>query len=182
MSNIDIVIIDDDLVFREILCRSLSNLNCNVEHFPHPNEALPLISEWGHSKDRQLVVLLDLKLESDSGLRWISKIREASIDCQLLLLTGYASISTAVEAIKLGADDYLAKPVTARDILKHLEKQKPDPDMPINDNPMSVGRLEWEHIQKVLNDNNGNVSASARSLGMHRRTLQRKLSKKPVKK
>jgi len=97
-------------------------------------------------------------------------------------LTGYASISTAVEAIKLGADDYLAKPITAREILKHLKKEEADPDVPINDNPMSVGRLEWEHIQKVLQDNDGNVSASARALGMHRRTLQRKLAKRPARK
>ncbi len=182
MSNQQIIIIDDDQVFREILSRSLSNLQRHVEHYSHPDEALTQSSLWESSDDQQLVVLLDLKLESDSGLRWITRLRSANRACRIILLTGYASISTAVEAIKLGADDYLSKPVTARDILKHLEKEEADPDMPINDNPMSVGRLEWEHIQRVLKDNNGNISASARALGMHRRTLQRKLSKKPVKK
>ncbi len=182
MSKQQIIIIDDDQVFREILSRSLTNLNCHVQHFPHPEEAIPVISKCEPADEQQRVILLDLKLESDSGLRWITRIREASENSRLLVLTGYASISTAVEAIKLGADDYLAKPITAREILKHLKKEEADPDVPINDNPMSVGRLEWEHIQKVLQDNDGNVSASARALGMHRRTLQRKLAKRPARK
>ncbi len=179
MTTIPIIIIDDDLTYREILARSLTNLNCSVEYFPHPEEALSTIAS--HNNDIQLTVLLDLKLESDSGLRWIESIRESNTQCRLLLLTGYASISTAVEAIKLGADDYLAKPITAREILSHLQKQMIDPDIEINKKPMSVERLEWEHIQKVLQDNDGNISASARALGMHRRTLQRKLLKKPAK-
>ena len=180
MTAIPIIIIDDDLTYREILARSLTNLNCSVEHFPHPEEALSTIASH-NSADNKLTVLLDLKLESDSGLRWIEAIRNTNVHCRLLLLTGYASISTAVEAIKLGADDYLAKPITAREILSHLQKQKIDPDIEINKKPMSVERLEWEHIQKVLQDNEGNISASARALGMHRRTLQRKLLKKPAK-
>ncbi len=125
---------------------------------------------------------MDLKLHEDSGLRWIETIRHCNPDCHITLLTGYASISTAVEAIKLGADDYLAKPVTAREILQRINLQETrGAETPINDKPMSVDRLEWEHIQKVLSDNEGNISASARALGMHRRTLQRKLAKKPVK-
>ena len=110
-----------------------------------------------------------------------SKIRVANACCKIILVTGYASISTAVEAIKLGADDYLAKPTTAREILSHLDQSQTSEETPINDKPMSVERLEWEHIQKILLDNDGNISASARALGMHRRTLQRKLSKKPVR-
>ncbi|MGB0495310.1 MAG: response regulator transcription factor, partial [Kangiellaceae bacterium] len=90
-------------------------------------------------------------------------------------------ISTAVEAIKLGADDYLPKPITAKELINHLQDKKSTVDLAISDKPMSVGRLEWEHIQKVLQDNKGNISASARALGMHRRTLQRKLGKRPVR-
>lgn len=180
MTAIPIIIIDDELTYREILARSLTNLNCSVEHFSHPEEALSAIASHNND-DTKLTILLDLKLESDSGLRWIETIRKTNAHCRILLLTGYASISTAVEAIKLGADDYLAKPITAREILSHLQKQTINPDIEINKKPMSVERLEWEHIQKVLQDNDGNVSASARALGMHRRTLQRKLLKKPAK-
>jgi len=181
MNKQHFIIIDDDQTFRKILSRSLGNLGYEVTHFSHPKEALSVISRLNKSEE-QLIILLDLKLESDSGLRWIADIKAESQNAQLLLLTGYASISTAVEAIKLGADDYLSKPITARDILNHLEKQDTDSEIPIRQTPMSVGRLEWEHIQRVLQENDGNISASARALGMHRRTLQRKLSKKPAKK
>ncbi len=174
--DFNIIVIDDDQTFREVLSRSLSRLNCNVQNFADPLSAMPVIKV-----EKSLIVLLDLKLESDSGLRWIESIRENNPDCRVILLTGYASISTAVEAIKLGADDYLAKPITARDILNHLQKQKSGINTPISDKPMSVDRLEWEHIQKILQDNDGNISASARALGMHRRTLQRKLAKKPAR-
>ncbi|MBV1911546.1 MAG: response regulator [Kangiellaceae bacterium] len=172
----DVIIIDDDETYRQVLARSFSRLDFKVEHYCSPEPALLAISA-----SNELLVLLDLKLESDSGLRWLESIRQANVNCYVILLTGYASISTAVEAIKLGADDYLAKPVTAREILTHINQAKSGEDTPISDKPMSVDRLEWEHIQKVLNDNEGNISASARALGMHRRTLQRKLAKRPVK-
>jgi len=173
---LNIIIIDDDLIYREVLARSLSRQNYWVQHFAHPDEALAVIPQ-----KKSLVILLDLKLKKDSGLRWIKKIRQANPECQIVLVTGYASISTAVEAIKLGADDYLIKPITAREIVAHLQKRNSGSDIPINQKPMSVDRLEWEHIQKVLQDNEGNISASARALGMHRRTLQRKLAKRPVR-
>ncbi|MGL4613905.1 MAG: response regulator transcription factor, partial [Shewanella sp.] len=104
----------------------------------------------------------------------------------LVLLTGYASIATAVEAIRLGADNYLAKPVDTQTLLAALDAQElqahnpPQPVEDLDDFPLNPKRLEWEHIQQVLNVNQGNVSATARQLGMHRRTLQRKLLKKPV--
>lgn len=173
----NIIIIDDDQTYREVLSRSLSGLNCNTQQFSDPQAAMHAIKDTS-----KVIVLLDLKLESDSGLRWIESIRHNNPECRIILLTGYASISTAVESIKLGADDYLAKPITAREILNHLQNKQPDADVPISEKPMSVERLEWEHIQKVLLDNEGNISASARALGMHRRTLQRKLAKKPVRK
>ena len=174
-----IIIIDDDRVFREVLARSLKNLNCDVSHFPNPDQAMSSITEFESSDEKQLTVLLDLKLEEDSGLKWIKRIRKANTESRIIVLTGYASITTAVEAIKLGADDYLAKPITSREILKHLKKGEFD-NSAVSDKPMSVERLAWEHIQKVLQDNDGNISASARALGMHRRTLQRKLLKKPT--
>ena len=171
-----IIIIDDDQSYREVLARSFTRLEVQSFAFACPSDAIESIKEYDNC-----TVLLDLKLENDSGLRWIKQIREASPNATIILLTGYASISTAVEAIKLGADDYLAKPTTAREILKHLTTKKAGETIDISVQPMSVERLEWEHIQKILLENNGNISATARALGMHRRTLQRKLAKKPVK-
>ena len=97
------------------------------------------------------------------------------------MLTGYASIATAVEAIKLGADNYLAKPADIDEILAALDNDSDEEEHDAQfQEPMSVRRLEWEHIQKVLLENHGNISETARQLKMHRRTLQRKLQKKPV--
>jgi two-component system response regulator RegA len=100
---------------------------------------------------------------------------------RILMLTGYASIQTAVEAIKLGATNYLPKPATTGEILSALQSLEGNPDLPAAEQPLSVDRLEWEHIQRVLAEHDGNISATARALNMHRRTLQRKLAKKPVR-
>jgi two-component system response regulator RegA len=97
------------------------------------------------------------------------------------VLTGFASIATAVEAIKLGAVHYLTKPANADEIVLALNKNEGDSSVSISENPLSVKRLEWEHLQKVLMQHEGNISAAARALNMHRRTLQRKLEKKPVR-
>jgi len=102
---------------------------------------------------------------------------------RLLVLTGYASIATTVQAIKLGADDYLAKPVNVDSILSALQfNTEAVPAAPVQEEftPLTVDRLEWEHIQRVLAEHQGNISSTARALNMHRRTLQRKLMKKPV--
>lgn len=122
-----------------------------------------------------------MKLASDNSLNLIKPIRAALPNVRLLLLTGFASIATAVEAMRLGADDYLSKPADTKMILKSLldEREKPQ-EQDFEMQTMSTERLEWEHIQQVLNCNEGNISATARQLGMHRRTLQRKLQKKPI--
>jgi two-component system response regulator RegA len=99
----------------------------------------------------------------------------------IVVLTGYASIATAVEAVKRGAANYLAKPAKADEVVQALSGEESAMPLPEDYAPMSVERLEWEHIQKVLAEHDGNISATARSLGMHRRTLQRKLAKKPVR-
>ena len=170
----NIAIIDDDEMFRRVLSRSLSKMNCVVFDYAHPKqltEEQPLLE----------IILLDLQLEADSGLGWIEPLRKQYPEAQIILLTGYASIATAVDAIKLGADDYLSKPCTAREILDHIAGKQPHKTETNEAKVMSVNRLEWEHIQRVLNDNDGNISAAARALGMHRRTLQRKLQKRPAK-
>ena len=125
--------------------------------------------------------LLDLRLGNDSGLKIIPTLIELNSNVKIVVLTAYASIATAVEAIKLGAIQYLTKPTSSNEIIQAFFKSNGDSQQQINSNPMSVKRLEWEHIQKVLSENRGNLSATARALGMHRRTLQRKLGKKPAK-
>ena len=142
-----------------------------------PAAALALAREIVPSR-----VVLDLNLNGSSGLALIPELLAINAACRIVVLTGYASIATAVDAIKLGAVQYLAKPVEIEAILAAFEDDEgPDFDLPASDEPLSVDRLEWEHIQRVLNENDGNISATARALKMHRRTLQRKLSKRPVK-
>ena len=102
-------------------------------------------------------------------------------DISIVVLTGYASIATAVEAIKLGASQYLTKPAEVEEIIEAFGKTCGNDNVETATNPMSVKRLEWEHLQKVLHEHDGNISAAARAMNMHRRTLQRKLQKKPVK-
>ena len=142
------------------------------------NEAQALEKTQAFEPD---LISLDLKLEGSSGLNLLPLLVEASPQSKIVVLTGYSSIATAVEAIKLGAVNYLCKPADADEILAAFQKQEGNPDAPLAEQPMSVNRLTWEHIQKVLHENDGNISATARALGMHRRTLQRKLQKRPVK-
>ena len=105
----------------------------------------------------------------------------AAPGASLVVLTGYSSIATAVEATKLGATNYLCKPAGIDEVLAAFVDPESGLEVEVPSDPISVERLEWEHIQRVLNDNDGNISATARALGMHRRTLQRKLQKRPVR-
>lgn len=125
--------------------------------------------------------VIDLRIGYESGLELVQKLISLDSNTQIVMLTGFASIATAVEAIKLGATHYLTKPANADEILQALNKNSGDSSVAINENPLSVKRLEWEHLQKVLMEHDGNISAAARALNMHRRTLQRKLDKRPVK-
>ena len=125
--------------------------------------------------------VIDLRLPGTSGLTLVEKLKSLDPGTRIVMLTGYASIATAVEAIKLGATHYLAKPVDIDDILMAFERTNGDAEVQISTHPLSVGRLEWEYIQRVLNENKGNISITARALNMHRRTLQRKLTKYPAK-
>ena len=117
-------------------------------------------------------ILLDMHLGKDSGLQLIKALKAGAPQAKIVLLTGYASIATAVEAIKLGADDYLAKPVDTNTLLTTLLGRKVETRDLEEPTPLTAERLEWEHIQQVLKVNEGNVSAAARQLSMHRRTLQ----------
>ncbi|MBS3936504.1 MAG: response regulator, partial [Sulfuritalea sp.] len=129
-------------------------------------------------------VVLDLNLGSSSGLALIRPLLDLAPGCRILVLTGYASIATAVEAIKRGATQYFAKPIEVDAIVAAFgapDRCAVTAVAEVPDDPLSVGRLEWEHIQRVLHEHQGNISATARALRMHRRTLQRKLAKRPVR-
>jgi two-component system response regulator RegA len=125
--------------------------------------------------------IIDLRIGQESGLEMVEKLIAQDDNTQIIVLTGFSSIATAVEAIKLGAIHYLTKPANADEIVKALSKGDGDTSVEINENPLSVKRLEWEHLQTVLMQHDGNISAAARALNMHRRTLQRKLDKRPVR-
>ncbi len=126
--------------------------------------------------------VVDLKMSGNSGLVLVRQLASLNAGTKVVVLTGFASVATAVEAIKLGATHYLAKPVDADEIVAAFEKQSGNAELELSSNPLSIDRLEWEHIQRVLSELDGNISATARSLNMHRRTLQRKLGKNPSKK
>jgi len=175
----ELLLVDDDPVFAQVLGRALNSRGFAVHTAGSLDEAAAQLgSDGGFAPD---FAILDLNLAGSSGLKLIGALRLASPECRILVLTGYASISTAVDAIKLGADQYLAKPIEVDAIVRALtDAQTPDED-DAGDNTLSVSRLEWEHIQRVLAENAGNISATARALKMHRRTLQRKLTKRPVR-
>ena len=125
--------------------------------------------------------MVELKIAGESGLKLISTLVALDPDARIVVLTGYGSIATAVEAIKLGAVDYLCKPADADQVVAAFYHDAGDDDIPLNTSPMSLKRLEWEQVARVLCDHNGNISEAARALSMHRRTLQRKLAKHPVR-
>ncbi|RYV00923.1 two-component system response regulator [Shewanella sp. OPT22] len=169
-----LLIIEDDKSLAQVLQRRLSSHGFEVEICHEKTQALLLARKWSPSH-----ILLDMKLDADNGLSLIQPLKQTVPESILVLLTGFASIATAVEAIRLGADNYLAKPADTQTILQALNMEATELEELIEEQPMSTKRVEWEHIQQVLTANNGNVSATARQLGMHRRSLQRKLAKKP---
>jgi two-component system response regulator RegA len=170
------LVVDDDQAFCQVLSRVLMRQGHSVCIANNGRQA----AEHCNNESTIERVILDLKLEQESGLSILVDIKQRLPHAEILILTGYSSISTAVEAIKLGAVNYLCKPASAENIMQAFSASD-KPIESISATPTSVNRLEWEHIQRVLNDNDGNISATARSLGMHRRTLQRKLQKKPSK-
>lgn len=171
----DILIIEDDEILAQSLQRRLKRNNYNPSIASEVTRVLDNIGQ--HRAD---IYLIDLRIGQKSGLNLIEPLRKRYPDAQIIVMTGFASIATAVNAIKLGADDYLPKPLDIKLLLDTMEGRK-TVEMDAPEEIMSPERIEWEHIQKVLADNDGNVSATARELGMYRRTLQRKLAKHPVK-
>lgn len=164
------LLIDDDDAFLQVLQRSLSRHGVEARLARNHQEAKATLANGQFNR-----CVLDLNLAGESGLQLLPELLDMRPDLDILVLTGYGSIATAVEAMRRGAINYLCKPVTVNQLLAGFEPLDGSPDL--RNEPPSVEEMEWEHIQRVLNENNGNVSATARALNMHRRTLQRKLQK-----
>ena len=167
-----LLLVDDDASYRQVLARALARRGERVSEAADIAGALAAVADQTFDG-----IVLDLRLGEDSGLHALAALRQAQPTSRILLLTGYASIATAVEAIKRGADNYLPKPAQVDEILAALFETSAVADVPTT--PVHPRRLEWEHLQRVMAEHEGNVSAAARALGLHRRSLQRKLGKKP---
>jgi two-component system response regulator RegA len=174
-SDKSLLIVDDDDPFRNRLGRAMENKGFKVLLAKSVEEGLILTR-----KEPPAFAVVDLRLLDGNGLDVIEEIHKLKPDSRVVMLTGYGNLPTAVSAVKAGAIDYLAKPVDAEDVEAALlaePNSKPQPP----ENPMSADRVKWEHIQRVFELCNRNVSETARRLKMHRRTLQRILSKRSPK-
>jgi two-component system response regulator RegA len=169
-------VVDDDETFCRVLCSALQGRGFEVFTAQTIDDAEAMARET-----QPHFAVVDLRIGQESGLVMVERLHALDEAMRIVVLTGFASIATAVEAIKLGAIHYLTKPAAVDDILKALQKTQGNTEVAPAAQPISVKRLEWEHLQKVLAEHDGNISAAARALGMHRRTLQRKLAKKPVR-
>ncbi len=174
---IDILLVDDDETFCLVLENAIKRRGYSISSAKNLTEAISIAE-----KHKPLHAIVDLRIGNESGLSLVEALIKILPNINIVMLTGYASIATAVQAIKLGAKHYLTKPADADEIIASFIDDTNVKLITPAENPLSPKRLEWEHLQKVLLDNDGNISATARALGMHRRTLQRKLQKHPVKK
>ncbi len=170
-----LLLVDDDEIFVNRLARALERRGFAPKVATSVVDAIELVRSAPPAFG-----VIDLRLEDGSGLDVVEALREARPDARIIVLTGYGAIATAVAAVKMGATDYLAKPADANDIVAALletgEALPPPPE-----NPMSADRVKWEHIQRVYEQCDRNVSETARRLHMHRRTLQRILAKRSPK-
>lgn len=173
---LDLLIVDDDASFARTLQRSFERRGYRVS----TADGLEAMEAQLATVSPQYAVV-DLKLGAASGLKCVERLHAHDPDMLIVVLTGFASIATAVEAIKLGACHYLAKPSNSDDIEAAFHKAAGDVDVKIGARPTSLKTLEWERINETLADADFNISETARRLGMHRRTLARKLQKRPVK-
>jgi two-component system response regulator RegA len=171
-----LLLVDDDATFCMVLKMAMEKRGFDVFVAHDLESGIALADEVEPE-----YAVIDLRIGHDSGLSMVKRLVELDDNTRIVMLTGFASIATAVEAIKLGATHYLTKPADADEIVTALHKNEGDESVEIKDKPLSVKRLEWEHLQKVLVEHDNNISAASRALGMHRRTLQRKLEKRPVK-
>jgi two-component system, response regulator RegA len=171
-----LAIVEDDASFARALGKSFERRDYEVRLCQRVDELKQLLESYAPQ-----YAVVDLKLADGSGLECVKILTEHDPETKIVVLTGFASIATAVEAIKLGACHYLAKPSNTDDIEAAFRKAEGDTSVVVGSRPTSIKNLEWEHIHEVLVDTEFNISEAARRLGMHRRTLARKLSKMRVK-
>ena len=171
MSDKTLLILDDDAPLRKRLARAMEQNDFTVQTAETVAEGVAMASKFVPN-----YAILDLKLEDGSGLKVVKALQEANEDCRIVILTGFGNIATAVAAVKAGALDYLPKPANPDQIMAAL-MQRQDQMPPPPEDPMSADRVRWEHIQRVFEQCDRNVSETARRLKMHRRTLQRILAK-----
>ncbi|MFZ5523045.1 MAG: response regulator transcription factor [Pseudomonadota bacterium] len=173
--TVSLILVDDDITFCKVLKPALEKRGFCVSVAHSVEQAIPLVETCPPE-----FAVIDLKMGGASGLVLVKRLHELDLNTRIVVLTGYASIATAVEAIKLGATQYLAKPANADEIVSAFGHSA-DGNFPLKVQPTQIGNLEWDHIQRVLLEHGGNISATARALNMHRRTLQRKLGKSPLR-
>lgn len=171
-----LVIVEDDPEFARTLMRSFARRGYQVSMAANHDELLALLDTV-----RPRYAVVDLKLGGASGLVCVQTLRARDEMMKIVVLTGFASIATAVEAIKLGADYYLAKPSNTDDIEAAFSREEGDPTAPVDGRTSSIKTVEWEHIHQTLVETGFNISEAARRLGMHRRTLARKLEKRQLR-
>jgi two-component system response regulator RegA len=176
MSERRLLIVEDDAKFATTLQRSFERKGYLVRRAEGLAGALAALEAL-----KPGYAVIDLKLAGESGLACVQALHERDPGLQIVVLTGFASIATAVEAIKLGARHYLAKPSNTDDIEAAFAKGEGDVSAPIGARPTSIKTLEWERIHETLVETGFNISETARRLGMHRRTLARKLEKRQLK-
>lgn len=169
-----LLLVDDDETFCRVLSSALTKRGFFVSTTHSVEQALPLAIDTPPE-----YAIVDMKMTGAPGLILVQALHKLDPNTRIVVLTGYASIHTAVEAIKLGATQYLAKPANADEIVAAF-KHRADGNIEINMQPCNIGNLEWAHIQRVMHEHDNNISATARALNMHRRTLQRKLNKPPA--
>jgi len=170
-----LLIVEDDASFASTLRRSFERRGYEVMSAASHEELAALLETRIPSR-----AVVDLKLAGASGLTCVQTLHAADPSMRIVVLTGFASIATAVEAIKLGACHYLAKPASTDDIEAAFDREEGDPEIALAARPTSIKTLEWERIHETLAEADFNISETARRLGMHRRTLARKLAKRRV--
>ncbi len=172
-----VLVVDDDEVFRSRLVKAFADRGYDARGAGDWQSAVE-----SAQADSPEYAVVDLRMEERSGLEVVRSLKALDPTTNVVVLTGYGSIATAIEAVRLGATHYMTKPADVDDILAGFERANVPPDVVLSGPPEvpSLARAEWEHINRVLADCLGNVSHAARLLGVHRRTLQRKLAKHPV--
>ncbi len=174
VSGMKILVVDDDDTFRHRLSRAFRERGLIVQEAFDVDSALK-VAQTFHPD----LGVIDLQMPGGSGLLILKELLSEQAPLKLVVLTGYGSIATAIQAVKLGAVNYLTKPADADQILLSFFENNNEEELETNSKVLSLDRVQWEHIQRVITECNGNISKASKVLGIHRRSLQRKLSKAP---